>query len=170
MSTKIETARLLLKPTTITDAVFVLELLNTPKWKQYIGDRNVNSLEEATKYIEERMLPQFKKLGFGNYTVFRKSDNLAIGSCGIYSRELLEEMDLGFAFLPQFEKLGYAFESSTAVLNLAKNRFNLQILWAITALDNAGSQTLLTKLGFKFEKEIFLGDDPEKLKLYTINL
>ena len=44
-----ETNRLLLRPTSITDAEFIYELLNTPKWIQYIGDRNIK---------DDRLLPK----------------------------------------------------------------------------------------------------------------
>ena len=39
-----ETDRLILKPTSEEDAEFIFELLNTPKWLKYIGDRNVKSI------------------------------------------------------------------------------------------------------------------------------
>lgn len=70
----IATERLVLKPTTVEDAAFILELLNSPKWLKFIGDRNVKSIAEAEAYIKERMLPQFERLGFTNNVVIRKAD------------------------------------------------------------------------------------------------
>ena len=58
-----ETERLLLKPSTEEDAAFVLELLNTPKWLQFIGDRKVHTLEAAKEYIRNRVLTQYDRLG-----------------------------------------------------------------------------------------------------------
>jgi hypothetical protein len=37
MNKIIETERLILKPTDVEDAAFVLALLNSPKWKEYRG-------------------------------------------------------------------------------------------------------------------------------------
>ena len=54
----LETERLILKPTQPEDASFLLALLNSPKWLEHIGDRNVHSIAEAEQYIVERMLPQ----------------------------------------------------------------------------------------------------------------
>lgn len=93
-----ETERLLLKATSKEDASFILELLNTPKWIKNIGDRNVKSLEAAQNYILERMTPQFERLGYSNYTVIRKADGAKMGTCGLYDREGLEGIDIGFAF------------------------------------------------------------------------
>ena len=76
-----ETERLILKPTSEDDADFILELFNTPKWLKYIGDRNVKSVEQAKEYINAKMVIQLERLGFGNYTVIRKSDHAKLGMC-----------------------------------------------------------------------------------------
>jgi RimJ/RimL family protein N-acetyltransferase len=138
-----ETERLLLKPMSKEDASFLLELLNLPKWIKYIGDRNVYTIKEAETYIKHKMTPQLKKLGFSSYTVIRKTDNAKVGSCGLYDREALEGIDLGFAFLPLYEKMGYAFESANKLKDLAFNQFNLKHISAITTSENKDSQKLL---------------------------
>lgn len=160
------TERLLLRATNLEDAAFVLELLNTPKWLQYIGDRQVRTLEEARAYIENRMLPQMERLGYGNYTVIRQSDGAKIGSCGLYDREGLEGVDIGFAFLPAYEGQGYGSESATKVLELAQNLFGLSKISGITNQQNIASQRLLEKIGLRFVRMIQLPDDPAELMLY----
>jgi len=162
-----ETERLFLIPSAVEDADFVLELMNTPKWLKYIGDRNVNTKEDAEKYISEKMLPQYERLGYGNFTVVRKSDGAKIGSCGLYDREGLEGIDIGFAFLPEFEGQGYGYESSSKVLELALKKYGITQLNAITSKLNLGSQKLLEKLGFKFDKYITLPKDKEEIMLYS---
>lgn len=163
----IETDRLLLKPASIDDAAFLLVLSNTPKWIQYIGDRNIKSLEDATRYLKEKVIPPYEKLGFGTFIVTRKSDNCKIGTCGLYDREGLEGIDLGFALLPSFEKKGYAFEASQKVIELGFGQFNLRAINAITRKDNDASQRLLEKLGFLHSGIISL--NYEELILYILN-
>ena len=99
-----ETERLLLKPMSKEDAPFLLELLNSPKWIKYVGDRNVHSIEEAASYIKIKMTPQLKRLGFSNYTVIRKTDHAKLGSCGLYDREGLEGVDIGFPFFHNMKR------------------------------------------------------------------
>ncbi len=164
-----ETERLRLKPMSKEDAPFLLELLNSPKWIKYIGDRNVHSVKEAASYIKIKMTPQLKKLGFSNYTVIRKIDNAKLGSCGLYDREGLEGVDIGFAFLPQYEKMGYAFESANKIKELAFSQFNLKEISAITTKENKDSQKLLEKLGLEYIKIINIPDDDEDLLLYRLN-
>lgn len=164
-----ETERLLLKPTTSDDAEFIYELLNSPKWLKYIGDRNINKIEDAIAYIEKRIRPQQIKLGYSNYTVIRKKDGAKIGSCGLYDRQELEGIDLGFAFLPSFEKQGYGFESANRLLDAGINTHNLKQISAITTRDNIDSQRLLQKIGLKHIENIVLPGDIEEIMLYRIN-
>ena len=96
MYSSFETDRLYLRPTTVVDASFIMELLNTPKWIKYIGDRNIKSVADAALYIENKMLPQLEELGYSNYTVIRKSDLQKIGSCGLYNRKGIDGIDIGF--------------------------------------------------------------------------
>jgi len=104
-----ETERLIIKPTSEKDGEFIFELLNTPKWIEFIGDRNVKSVEDAKEYIQNKMTSQLERLGYSNYTLIKKPDGVKIGTCGLYDREGLEGIDIGFAFLPEYEKKGYAY-------------------------------------------------------------
>lgn len=164
-----ETERLILRPTTVDDAAFVYEVMNTEGWLKFIGDRNVKSHEDAAAYIKAKMRPQQERLGYSNNTVIRKSDGVKIGSCGIYDREGLEGVDIGFAFLPQYGGKGYAFEAANKVKELAFGKFGLSIISGITVKENIKSQRLLEKLGLKFIKMINLPDDPVELMFYQIN-
>lgn len=166
--TNYTTERLILKPMQIEDAPFFFELVNTPKWKKYIGDRNVNTIKEAENYIIERMLPQLKKLGYGNYLVIRKNGNVKIGTCGLYNREGIEGVDIGFAFLPEFEKKGYAFEAAQKIKTVGIEKFNIVKISGITIPENKASQKLLEKLNLEFKKMIRLPNDSEELMLYEL--
>lgn len=165
-----ETERLFLRPTNTEDSAFIFELLNTPKWLNFIGDRNIKNQEDAENYISGRMLPQLEKLGFSNYTIIRKEDGVKIGSCGLYDREGLEEIDIGFAFLPDFERKGYAFEATAELKKAAREVFGIEKLSAITLERNESSRRLLEKLDFKFREKIRLPDDPDELMLYFLKL
>ena len=163
-----ETERLILKATSEEDAEFIFRLLNTPKWLQYIGDRNVKTLESAKKYILDKMQPQQKRLGYSNYTLIRKSDEQKIGTCGLYDREGLEGIDIGFAFLPEYEKMGYAYESANKLKNVAFDELGIKMIRAITVKENLASQKLLERLGLTQIGTTRLDGDDEELLLYEI--
>jgi RimJ/RimL family protein N-acetyltransferase len=163
-----ETDRLLLKPTSTDDAEFLFELYNTPKWFEYIEDRNIRTVEDAREYIESKTLPQLHKLWYSNYTLIRKSDHKKIGTCGLFDRDGLEGIDIGFALLPEFEGKGYAIESAKKITDLAFNIFGLTELSAITVTQNISSQSLCERLGMVQVGTIKLPGDEEELLLYRI--
>jgi len=163
-----ETERLVIKPTSVADAEFVFELLNTPKWIENVGDKNIKSVEDAKNYILNKMQPQLERLGYSNYTLIRKMDNAKIGACGLYDREGLDGIDIGFAFLPEYEKKGFAFEAANKIKNVAFTVFGINSISAITAKDNIPSQKLLKKLGLELIGMTVLPGEEEELLLYKI--
>ena len=161
-----ETDRLILRPSNLDDAAFQLELMNTPKWLDYIGGRDIKTIEDAETYIKEKIISQFERVGFGNYVAIRKARGMKIGACGLYDRPELEGVDIGFAFLPEYEHSGYGVESARRIKSAAIEDFGITSLKAITIERNVGSQRLLEKIGLKFEKYIRLPNDAEELMLY----
>ncbi|QHI37982.1 hypothetical protein IMCC3317_33650 [Kordia antarctica] len=163
-----ETERLFIKPTSVEDAEFIFELINSPKWIENIGDRNIRSVEAAKDYIVTKMRPQLERLGFSNYTLTRKIDNVKIGTCGLYDREGLEGIDIGFAFLPEYERKGFAFEAANKIKNVAFNEFGVNAISAITSKNNTSSQKLLEKLGLKLTGTTKLPNETEELLVYKM--
>ncbi|HYH16772.1 MAG TPA: GNAT family N-acetyltransferase [Flavisolibacter sp.] len=158
--TVIETDRLIISHLQHDDAAFIQKLVNTPGWLQYIGDRNVKSIEDALRYLEQGPLKSYEQWGFGLYRVALKNTNTAIGICGLIKRENLEDVDIGFALLPAYSGKGYAYEAAEAVLHLARHQFKMRRIVAIVQVDNAASLKLLQRLGLRFEKMVHLnGED-----------
>lgn len=162
----LETERLTMRPMSVEDVEFILELYNSPKFIEFIGDRNIKTTEDAANYITQKFLPQYERLGFGNYLIIRKTDNKKIGSVGIFEREGLDVHDIGFSFLPEFEGNGYGFESASKLLATAVEEFSLKKISAITTKTNFSSQKLIEKLGLKFQKMVTLPDDDVELLYY----
>ena len=163
----IETNRLILRKFILDDAGFVLELLNSPSWLKYIGDRNVKNLEDAKNYISDKLISSYIKNGFGLYEIILKKDNIPVGMCGLIKRDTLENIDLGFALSPVFTGNGYAFEAAFATLNYAKTVLKLERIIAITTTENKNSIKLLEKLKFVFEKMVRFSNEEEDLMLFS---
>ncbi len=163
----LETNRLILREFNAEDAGFVFELLNSPSWLKYIGDRNVKNLDDAIKYISDKLINSYKNNGFGLYLIIRKNGNIPMGMCGLIKRETLENVDLGFALFPSFSGNGYAYEAAHATLNYAKTILKLDRIIAITTTENKNSIKLLEKLKFVFEKMIMLSNEEEELMLFS---
>lgn len=170
MSKTYETERLIIKLVDIDDAEFLLKLLNTEKWLKNIGDRNVHNLEDAQEYVREKNLPQIERLGFGNAVVILKSNNEKIGTVGLYDREGIDGVDIGFAFLEEYEGKGYAYEAAKKIMDVGTNEFDIKKVSAITLPENFSSIKLIEKLGLKFKEVVKIPNDTEDLNLYELNL
>lgn len=163
----LETERLILRKFTDADAPFILELLNTESWIKYIGDRKVYSLNDAQNYLNNGPIKSYIENGFGLSMVELKSNKTSVGMCGLIKRPGLDDIDIGFAFLPQFTGQGYAFEISNACLSYAFHALKLDRVVAITLPANDKSVKLLSKLGMREEKKITLPNDAHELLLFS---
>ena len=165
--TVLATERLILRHLTIDDAPFILELLNEPSFVRFIGDKGVRSLDDARNYIVTGPMTSYDRNGFGLYLVLLKEGLISIGICGLIKREALANVDIGFAFLPQFWGQGYAFESASAVLAYGTDPLGLKDIVAIANVDNFASARVLEKLGMRFDKLIRLPDSHQDIKLFV---
>lgn len=164
VSLDLETERLILRRFTVDDAQFALALLNEPSFLRYIGDKKVRTLDDARQYILTGPVASYERNGFGLCVVELKASHTPIGMCGLLKRDELPDPDIGFAFLPDFWNKGFAFEAAAAVLHSARD--TVQLVLAITSLDNVASIKLLERLGFTFEKIISLAKDREQVRLF----
>jgi len=166
----LETERLVLRQFTFEDADFILRLLNEPSFIQNIGDRGVRTLEDARSYILRVPIASYEKNGFGLYLVILKESGKSIGMCGLIKRDQLEDVDIGYAFLPEFWSRGYAVEAALAVKEYARDVVGLKRLIAITDPENQASIRVLEKIGLRFEKMVRLSEDDIELKLLGANI
>lgn len=164
------TERLLLRKVTVNDADFLLELFNTPSWLQYIGDRNIHTVEEAAEYIKNGPLPFYAKHGFGSYCLELRDSGTRIGMCGLYKRDNLNYYDLGFALLPPFEGKGYAREACEFILEESREVLKFQSLLAITNKANNRSIQLLERVGFQWQGDFSFEGNDEVLNCFQLPL
>ncbi len=166
----LSTPRLTLRRMCVDDAAFMLGLLNQPSWLRFIGDRGVTTLEQARNYITNGALQSYARLGFGFYVVELAGQAVPIGICGLAKRSYLDDVDLGYALLPDYWSQGFALEAAAGVLELSRNVLKLPRLLAITSQDNRGSIRVLDKLGFAFRQIIVHPDTAESLNMFVLEL
>jgi RimJ/RimL family protein N-acetyltransferase len=163
------TARLTLRPFAPDDADFIVLLLNDPGWLRFIGDRKVRTTDDAREYLRNGAIAHAAKHGFALGAVQRSSDGALIGMCGLIRREGLDDVDLGYAFLPAFRGQGYAREAAAAWLACGFARFDLKRIVAITAPENAASGKVLEAIGMRFERRLrVVGHDEDSL-MYAVD-
>jgi RimJ/RimL family protein N-acetyltransferase len=166
MTSILQTDRLNLRQFELGDAKFIVELVNSPGWIEFIGDRNIRTEADAVHYLQNGPMKSYTENGFGLSMVEMK-DGTPIGMCGILKRDSLDNPDIGFAFLPEFTGLGYAFEMAKAMIGYAKENLNSKTILAITVPSNKRSIHLLEKIGLRFSKIIYTPTEHEELMLFS---
>jgi ribosomal-protein-alanine N-acetyltransferase len=168
--TILETERLLLRELVADDAPFMLELLNDPSYIINIADRGVRDLDGAARYLEERWRTSYAEHGFGLWVAVERVSGAATGLCGLVRRDGLDDVDIGYAFLPAFRGRGYAVEAALGVKAHARDVVGLTRLVAIVVPENVPSIRVLERLGMHLERMIRLPGETADLMLYAVAL
>jgi len=162
---ELETPRLILRRLEFADAPFVVKLLNEPSFIENIGDRGVRSIEDAHRYMREGQMAMYDKFGFGLWHTATR-DGVPAGLCGLLKRDILPDVDVGYAFLPQFWGQGLAYEAAAATLRHGASKFGLRRVIGVVSAGNAGSIRVLEKLGLSFERMIVMQEGRPPVRLY----
>ncbi|HCM34614.1 GNAT family N-acetyltransferase [Chryseobacterium sp.] len=149
---KIETKRLILRKLEDNDAERMFLMDSNPEVMKYL-ETPVTSVEQSQNGI--RMIQkQYVENGVGRLAVVEKESGLMIGWCGLKLLKKpinghVETLDLGYRFIPEFLGKGYAWEAAVATLEYGFNDLNAETIYAYADAGNAGSNYILTKLGFE---------------------
>ncbi|MFG0606957.1 GNAT family N-acetyltransferase [Vibrio mimicus] len=160
MSFVCKTDRLVIRHFELRDSDFIIRLLNEESFIRYIADKNVRTTQEAIHYLTHGPINSYQVNGFGLNMVELKTCGTPIGMCGVLKRSELDTPDLGYAFLSEHWRKGYAQEAAIAVLQHAFQHYGLEKVLAITLPDNQASNALLRKIGFQpLGTQILYGDE-----------
>lgn len=162
------TERLTLREVALSDAVFILELLNSPGFLENIGDRGVRTTDDAAAYIRDRVIESYRTHGFGMWLAEQSMDGRPIGLAGLVRREGLDTPDVGYAFIPDAWGRGYAQEAAAAVLAHGRGPLGIPKLAAITSPENFASMAVLRKIGFTYQGLITLPGAERESTYFTV--
>lgn len=161
----IETARLLLRPFTVDDAIEWLPLISQPEILRYTGETPTTRLDEARALLLARPLRDYATYGYGRMACIEKSSGRLIGFSGLKFVPELGETDVGYRFLPDCWGKGYATESAAALMAAGRREHGLgRIVGQVDPAHHASARVLV-KLGMQFEKAF--EDAGELLHLYA---
>lgn len=166
----LETKRLKLRRVELTDADFIVELTQDPDWILYVGNPDLKCTADGEEFIRSRFHVAYEKTGIGLWMVESKANSEALGICGLINRDSLDDVDMGYGFLKQHRRAGYAYEACLGCLDYAKDTLALDRVIAITDQGNEASGGLLEKLGFAFEELISFEQEKEKLRRFGRSL
>jgi ribosomal-protein-alanine N-acetyltransferase len=147
--TPLETPRLILRPFTLDDADAFFRLGSDPEVTRYTHS-SIANIDEARQLMESNPLRDYHKYGFGRQACVLKSSGEVIGFAGLKYLEDLDEVDLGYRFLPPYWGQGLAMEAAGAALRDGFARLKLSRVIGLVVPENIASVRVLTKLGMTF--------------------
>ena len=142
------TERLILSPFSESDAEFFCELVNTPDWIKWIGDRHIHSTQDALQYLQNGPLKLWRDKGYGPFVACDRLTGHKMCYVGWVKRDHLDYPDLGYACLPSFYRQGYVHEACAHLIELAANAKEWPHIYAFTLPENTASVGVLEKLLF----------------------
>lgn len=162
----LETPRLVLRHLTLDDAGLMLAIWNDPAFIRHVGDRGIRTVEDAEEAMKNGVFKLYEDHGYGPFRVALRDGDQAVGICGLFRREGLDDPDLGYATLPHFCGKGYAYEAASAVLGYVRSELHIERLIAIISPGNEASIGLIGKLGFEFERMHTMPGDDHVVRIY----
>ena len=157
------TSRLVLRRWRAGDLQLLLDHLNTPQVREYLGG------VQPAEQVRERfalMEQEWDRVGFSFLAVERQADGLFLGTCGLapvsgdgVPEPLASGYQIGWQLRPEAWGQGYATEAARAMLGHAFDLLGWQIVYGQTSERNAPSWRVMQRLGMVRRAELDY-DDP----------
>jgi len=162
----LDTKRLTVRETTIEDVDDFYRIYKDPLITQHMAP--MMEIDKEREYAAEYIRTIYNFYGHGIWTVTLKETGEVIGRAGISWREGFRYPELGFVIARDHQCKGYAEEVLRAILELAKNVLEFDVVQALIHPENIVSMKLCKKLGFKEEGVVCLRE--QEHLLYIIEL
>lgn len=152
MTTRLETARLVIRTFESRDAEAWVALVTDPEVVRFLPPRPAPTMETFGEVIEARHAME-REIGYTMWAVDDKATGTFVGQCGI--RPVDEgagpEIDLAYHYTRASWNKGYATEAVIAVLAHGLGPVGLDRIMAVALLDNIGSWRVMEKAGMRYQ-------------------
>jgi RimJ/RimL family protein N-acetyltransferase len=165
-----ETQHLILRPFTLDDAEAWLPLISLPAIIRYTGDTPASSVDEARELLRTRPLRDYAMHGYGRMAVIEKASGRLVGFSGLKYVAELDEVDIGYRFLPDCWGKGYATESARAVMEQGAREHGIGRIVGTVHPDNPASGRVLEKLGLGFERVLEPDEHGVAFRLFAADI
>lgn len=130
-----------------------------------VTDKSWNDFKD--EYLRECRKQDSKR---GNiYSVILKDSNAYIGYCGFQFCNILNGIELLYGYSLKYWGKGYATEAAQALIEYGFNKLGLENVLAAVNPKNKASETILQKIGMKFDGYI-QWPDQGKVNKYILSL
>jgi [ribosomal protein S5]-alanine N-acetyltransferase len=159
---ELETARLRGRRIRPDDFELLRQLLQNSQVAATLGGLRT---DDEVREILSSALAHWDRFGFGRWLWHNRSDGRFVGRAGLNTVEIDDrnEMEVGYALLPEFWGQGLATEMARASVNVAFHDLGLAELVCFTLPTNIASRRVMEKAGFVFERDFVWKNLPHVL-------
>jgi len=151
VSTRLETARLVIRSFEARDAVPWLAMVTDPEVRRFLPAGPPPTMEDFQRVLGERQAME-RELGHAMWAVDDKTTGTFVGQCGL--RPVDEgagpEIDLAYHFTRASWNKGYGTEAAVAVLAHGFGPVGLGCIMAVVVPENVGSWRVMEKAGMRY--------------------
>lgn len=150
---RFDTQRLFAKRLRATDYADLCRMNQNPTVMGAIG--GVRSDDTTREYLRKN-LEHWDRYGFGVWILRSRVDGILAGRSALRRADVdgRDEVEIGYALMPEYWGLGLATEISRAMLQIAFGRLGLIEVVALVSPGNAASRRVVEKLGGSREGDI----------------
>lgn len=154
---RLTTKRLEIRPFEEGDRPRMVELLTDPQFTVY---SEVHDAQSANARFD-KMVALAADVPYAKQPVIERSSNRIVGYTGVGTTELegTARLEWGWRFATEARGLGYATETTTALLHHADGLSNGEML-CIIATGNEPSRRVADKVGFRWWRQFTWPSDP----------
>ena len=147
---RFETARLVLRSWTPSDAPSFIRLFSDPEVRRFLPPMQAPTPESAAASIARRAAMEAER-GFAALAVERKDTGELIGNCGLQPVQRVgPEIELAYHYVKSAWNRGFGTEAAIGVLAQAFGPLGLAAVIAIAVPDNIGSWRIMEKSGMRY--------------------
>lgn len=152
-SEQLETARLILRPLSVTDEREIFFLRSDTAVNKYIGRPLAKTIEDARAFIE-KIIAGYASGNTWYWAITEKDEDVLIGTACIWNVDDQSlSAEIGYELLPRSQGRGYMKEVLEKMISYAFTEMKLQKLYAGMDPLNERSAGLVLKCGFRFDGE-----------------
>jgi ribosomal-protein-alanine N-acetyltransferase len=155
--TRIETARLWLRPLTRDDGEAMYRLWIDPDVRRYLWDDQVIAKEQAASIVDDSV-KLFTAQGYGLWAILPRGEETFIGFCGYWFFHDPPELQLLYGMAPTYWGKGLTTEAARAMLRYGFAELGLERIVGSTDVPNVASARVMEKAGMTYEKRTRIHD------------
>jgi RimJ/RimL family protein N-acetyltransferase len=153
---EIETERLRIRMFTPDDLDDLCSIYGDPDVMRYISGHAL-SRKEAEDWMRA-WREQWDKLGYGMWGLELKDSGELIGHCGLQFIQNTSDTEIAYGLAKRWWGNGLAPEAARAVLKYGFEELSLDRIYALSEPPNIASQSVMRKIGMRFEKVAYYKD------------